>query len=184
MQDKFSGAVTLGYASLFISLWLFFMPFAGWTSFSSAEAALPFILVLGGVVLAIAGIFSFLNDAKIESVVFFIMAAANFSFSLRFIMWPKLQANTAFSPVDGWTLFLVAVVFFYLWIASFKGNTVRQLFLLGLWLAFLAGAIANWFSISIFAYISGYLGLITSLLAGWYSASMVKNIGNQPQPIS
>jgi succinate-acetate transporter protein len=173
MEAKFPSAVTLGYAVLFITLWLFFMPAAGWFSFDAAQAAVPGWMILGGVVLAIAGIFCFFNKSKVDPVVFLILAGVIFSFALRYVMMPSLEANKTYSPVDGWALALVAVVIFYLWLASLKSDAVKQFFLLGLWLAFLAGAIANWWSLTVFAYICGYLGLATALIAGWYSASAV-----------
>lgn len=173
MTSKFPGAVSLGYAILFITLWLFFMPFAGWFSFGSAAAAMPTIMILGGVVLAIAGIFSFFNENKIDTIIFLILGAVNYSFAARFSMMPNLAANSNYSAIDGWIIILLTAVIFLLWLASMKGDTVKQIFLLGLWLAFLAGAIANWFALAIFAYIGGYLGLISSLLAGWYFATTI-----------
>jgi succinate-acetate transporter protein len=172
MQEKFPGAVSLGYAALFIFVWLMFMPFAGWYSFDSFTAVLPFVMILG-VTLAIAGVFCFFNESKVESVLFLILGTAGFAFMLRGVIFPGLEANTAYSPIDGWIMVLIAVVIFYLWLGSMKGNSVKQFFLLLLWLAFLAAALANWFSVDVLAYIGGYLGLISALLAGWYSASTV-----------
>ena len=173
MEGKFRSAATLGYAVLFVALWLFFMPLAGWFSFESAQAALPVLMVLGGGALTIAGIFSFFNESKVDPVVFLVIAALNFSYAIRFVMMPKLEANMTYSALDGWVMILVAVVIFYLWLASLKGDSLKQFFLLGLWLALLAAAIANWWSVAAFLYISGYLGLVTALLAGWYSATTV-----------
>jgi succinate-acetate transporter protein len=169
MQEKFSGAVALGYAALFISLWLSDLPFVGWSTWDSSVAVLPAMMILA-VVLSIAGLFCFFNESKVDSVLFFIIGAMGFSFSLRFILFPNLEANTAYSPLDGWTLILIAIVIFILWLASMKGKAVKAFFLLLLWLSFAAAAIANWFSVSAFSYISGYLGLISALLAGWYFA--------------
>ncbi len=184
MQNKFSGAITLGYASLFISAWIFSISATGWIQ--GAKAGLPFIMLFGAI-LVIAGIFSFYNEAsKIDTVLFLVVGAADFSYSLRFILFPNLQANTSPAGVDGWITILIAVVIFYLWLSSFKGNIIRQLFFLGLWLTYLSIAIANWFTLPVFNYIGGYIGLITSLLAGWYSAStvMIKKVSGSPQPTS
>jgi succinate-acetate transporter protein len=173
MENKYSGAITLGYTSLFISLWLFFIPITEWVGSESGTEVLPILMVLGGVVLAIAGIFCLLGEAKIESVLFLVLAAVVFSFSIRFVMSPDLSANTNPSILDGWILVLTSAVIFYLWLASLKSGAVKQFLLLALWLAFLAGAIANWFAVSIFGSIAAYLGMIASLLSGWYSASTV-----------
>ena len=173
MENKYSGAVTLGYASLFVTLWLFFMPYSGWYGVDSGNEALPILLVLGGVVLAIAGIFCLLNEAKVESVIFLVVAAVQFSFMMRFVMYPDMSANTNPAIADGWILFLVAVVIFYIWLASLKIGMIKQLFLLALWICFLGAAIGNWFAISFLHYIVSYVGLIAALLAGWYSASTI-----------
>jgi succinate-acetate transporter protein len=173
MENKYSGAITLGYASLFVTLWLFFMPFKDWYCFESGNEALPILMVLGGVVLAIAGIFCLLNEAKVESVIFLVMAAAQFSYMMRLVMYPDMSANTNPSIVDGWILFLVAVVIFYVWLASLKIGMIKQLFLLALWIALLGGAISNWLDVSFIHYITSYLGLIAALLAGWLSASTI-----------
>ncbi|MEJ2613418.1 MAG: GPR1/FUN34/YaaH family transporter [Ignavibacteriaceae bacterium] len=176
MKSKFPGAVTLGYAAIFISLWLFFMPVAGRFSLETAKVTVPILMVLGGVVLAIAGVFSFFNENKVDSIIFFIIAALNYSYSIRIKMMQDITTNSTYSSADGWIMVLIAVIIFYLWIASLKSNLIKHLFLLGLWIALLAGAIANWFSIAALLYLSGYLGLITSVLAGWYSGSTIFSI--------
>lgn len=173
MKDKFSSAVTLGYAVLFIALWLFAMPAAGWTTADPAQVVLPIQIILGGVILTIAGIFCFFNEAKIDSVIFFIVGTFVLSYSLRFLWFPNLKANTNPSTLDGWILVLLAVVIFYLWLASFKDNPIKQFFLLSLWISLLAFGLANWLASIAIGYVGGYAGLITALLAGWYSASTI-----------
>lgn len=174
MQDKFSGAVPLGYAAILILSWILFMPFAGWISFDSFPAVVPAMMILS-VVLAVAGIFCLSGNEKIEPVLFLIMGATFFSFALRFVMYPQLEANTAASAIDGWHLLLVAVIVFFLWLSAMKGNSIRSFFLLLLWLALLAGALANWVGLGVFSYISGYLGLIAALLAAWYLLSSLSS---------
>ena len=168
MENKFPAAVTLGYAVLFISLWLWYMGYAGWLAVDSMTDFVPAIMILGGAVLAIAGLFSFFNSDKIDTVIFFIVSSYSFAFSLRFIMYPGLAANSNPAVTDAWTHIVLAVVIFCLWFASLKGNVFRQLFLLGLWLTELGAAIFNWTGAMIFAFIAGYIGLITALLAGLY----------------
>lgn len=172
MNNKFSGFITLGYASIFISFWLGSMVFAGWVSFAAMQEGAVILMILG-IVAAIAGVFSFFTNDKLEGTLFLIFGTYIFSFMLRFIMYPNLAANSKNASFDGWIVLLFAIVFFYLWLASFKGNMYRQLFLLLLWLSMLALAISNWFSITFFMYIAGYLGLIASLFAGWCSATTI-----------
>ena len=172
MQEKFSGSVTLGYAALFLLLWLSHLPYVNWYPNESFTAAIPLVMIFS-VTIAIAGIFCFFYDAKTDAVLFLFLGAAGFSGALRFVIYPNLAANTAPSMVDGWSSFFTGVVILYLWLASMKTNPFKQFFLLSLWLALFAMAITNWFSSMIFAYIGGYLGLLAAVLAGLYSASTV-----------
>jgi succinate-acetate transporter protein len=83
-------------------------------------------------------------------------------------MYPGLFANSNPVATDAWTHFVLAVVICCLWYASFGGKIFRQLFLLGLWLTELGAAIFNWTASTVFVYITGYIGLITAVLAGLY----------------
>lgn len=176
MNNKFSAASDLGYAVLFISTWLSSMVYAHWISGDAMSNALPMMMILGGIVLAIAGIFSFFREGKIEPVLFLVIGAASFSWTLRYTMSPNLPANTGPAAMDGWILIVIAAVVFCLWLASFKGHLIRQLFLLGLWLSHLAGALVNWTNSGAIGTIGGYIGLITALLALWYFLSSVTGI--------
>jgi succinate-acetate transporter protein len=167
MENKFSAAVSLGYASLFISLWLRYMSYAGWIANESALDIIPIVMILG-VVLAISGIFSFFNGDKIEPVLFLIVAAYSFSFSLRFIMYPNLSANLNPAATDGWVHILSATVVICLWLSSMGDKILRQLFLLGLWLAELGAALSNWTAANIITMIAGYIGLVSAIFAALY----------------
>jgi succinate-acetate transporter protein len=173
MENKFPGAITLGYATLFISFWLWYMGYAGWVAVSSMTDFVPTMMILGGAVLAIAGIFSFFNRDNVETVLFFVIAAYAFAFALRFIMYPALPANSNPAATDAWSHIVLAVVIFCLWYASLGGKALRQLFLLALWLTELGAAIFNWTSANIFALIAGYIGLIAAIFAGLYFASIL-----------
>ncbi|MEJ2616877.1 MAG: hypothetical protein P8Z35_18125 [Ignavibacteriaceae bacterium] len=173
MENKFSAAVSLGYASLFISLWMWYMNYAGWVAVDSVSDIVPIMMILG-VVLAISGIFSFLNGDKLEPILFLIIAAYAFSYSLRFVMYPNLPANTNPAVTDGWAHILIAAVIFCLWLGSMGGKIYRQFFLLGLWLAELGAAISNWTAATIITVIAGYIGLITAVLAALYFFSTIE----------
>ena len=173
MENKFSAAVSLGYASLFISMWMWYMNYAGWIPAGSGVDIVPIIMILG-VVLAISGIFSFLNGDKVEPVLFLIVAAYAFSYSLRFVMYPGLPANTNPAVTDGWAHLIIAVVIFCLWFSSLSGKVFRQLFLLTLWLAELGAAISNWTAASIITVIAGYIGLVSAILALLYFFSTME----------
>ncbi len=173
MENKFSAAVSLGFATLFITLWLRYMNYAGWVADENISDIVPLIMILG-VVLAISGIFSFFNGDKIEPVLFLIVAAYVFSVSLRFIMYPNLPANTNPAVTDGWVHILAAAVVICLWLGSFGGQILRQLFLLGLWLAELGAALSNWTAATIFTVIAGYIGLISAIFAALYFFSTIE----------
>jgi succinate-acetate transporter protein len=168
MENKFPAAVTLGYGVLFISFWLRYMGYTGWVTVDNIADFIPAMMIIGGVALAIAGLFSFFNNDKIDTVVFFIVSAYSVAFTLRYIMYPGLPANSNPAATDAWTHLVLAVVIFCLWYASFGGKVFRQLFLLGLGLTELGAAIFNWTAATVIAYIAGYIGLITAILAGLY----------------
>jgi succinate-acetate transporter protein len=168
MENKFPAAVTLGYGALFISLWLRYMGYTGWVAVDSTTDLVYAIMIFGGAALAIAGLFSFFNIDKIDPVVFFIVSAYSFAITLRFITYPGLFANSNPVTTDAWAHFVLAIVILCLWYASFGSKVFRQLFLLGLGLAELGASIFNWTESTVFAYIAGYLGLITAVFAGLY----------------
>ena len=173
MENKFSAAVSLGYATLFISLWLRYMSYAGWIANENVSDIVPIITILG-IVLSISGIFSFYNADKIDPVLFLIVAAYAISVALRFMMYPNLPSNLNPAATDGWIHILVAVVIFYLWFGSLGVKTLRQLFLLGLWLAELGAALSNWTAATFFTVIAGYIGLISAIFAALYFFSTIE----------
>ena len=173
MERKFADSVTLGYACLFITGWLISMINAHWFSLPMEASGAMLIMILGGVVLAIAGIFSYINGDTLNTTLFLVLGALFFSFSLTSLMPANASLAGLYSGFSGWIYVLFAVFIFYLWFSSFGGNMVRNLFLLGLWLTLLALAIASWSTSTGFDVVGGYLGLITSLLAGVVSAESI-----------
>ena len=173
MERKFADSVTLGYACLFISGWLISMINAHWFSLPMESSGAMLVMILGGVVLAIAGIFSYINADTLNTTLFLVLGALFFSFSLTSLMPSNASLAALYSGFSGWIYILFAVFIFYLWLSSFGGDIARNLFLFGLWLTLLALAISSWSSSTGFDVVGGYLGLITSLLAGYVSAEGV-----------
>jgi succinate-acetate transporter protein len=171
MERKFASAVTLGYACLFISGWLISMINAHWFIPPVSYTGLMLILILGGVVLAISGIFSYINADTLNTSLFLVFSALLFSYALTEMSSATASQAGVYSGFSGWIYALFAVFIFYLWIGSFGEGSARNLFLLGLWLTLAALAIANWASSPGLDYVAGYLGMGTSLLAGYVSAS-------------
>jgi len=79
----------------------------------------------------------------------------------------------------GWVEIVWAIFFFYLWLGVMRKGVFVNLFMLGLWLTFLALAIGNWTMALFLVYVAGYLGLITALLAGWLSARNIITVETQ-----
>ena len=173
MDRKFADAATLGYACLFISGWLISMVNAGWYSTPIAHSGQMLVFILGGVVLAIAGIFSYLNGDSLNTSLFLVFGALLFSLGLTTLYAPSASQAGVYSGFAGWMYILFAAFAFYLWLGSFGGGLARTVYLLGLWLTMLALAIANWASSAGLAGIAGYIGLATSLLAGYVSAEHI-----------
>jgi len=126
-------------------------------------------LILGGVAVTFAGILSYFRGETYEFTLFSALGAYFFIFSLDYILFSFM--GSSFSANGGWIEVVWAVLFFYMWLSVFmeKGIFVF-LFLLGLWLTFLDFAIGNWIASRVCIYIGGYIGLATSVLAGWLSA--------------
>jgi hypothetical protein len=170
-ENKFPGAVTIGYMTIFISSFYFGLIWSGWVQTITEEWVT--IVLIFNVLLIVAGLFSLSNTDKIDVLVFLTLGANWIGFILRFIWYPNIAANSAAAVMDGWICFLLTIVFFCTWFASLKGNLFRKLFLLGLWLGFLAATIWNWFSVIFFMNVFAYLSLITAILAGIYGASTI-----------
>lgn len=170
MERKFGDSVTLGYACLFISGWLISMLNAHWFAPPLDHSGLMLVMILGGVVLAISGIFSYINGDTLNTALFLVFGALLFSFALTSIISPSESSAGVYSGFSGWVYVLFSVFAFYLWVGSFGGSTARNIYLLGLWLTLLALAIANWAASPGLDIIGGYLGLATSLFAGYVSA--------------
>jgi uncharacterized protein len=170
MERKFADSVTLGYACLFIAGWLISMINAHWFAPPLDQSGLMLVMILGGVVLAISGIFSYINGDTLNSTLFLVFGALFFSFALTSMNSASESSAGVYSGFAGWIYVLFSIFAFYLWIGSFGGGMARNVFLLGLWLTLLAWAIANWAASPGLDIIGGYLGLATSLFAGYVSA--------------
>jgi succinate-acetate transporter protein len=167
MNDKLANPKVVGYAAIFITGWMFSMYNAGWFMQRYPQSDLITGLILGGIVVAIVGIFSFFRGETYEMSLFLGLGAFFFIASMVSM---HATANSGPSANEGWLDIVWAVYFFYIWLGVMKKDVVVNLFLLALWLTLLALAIGNWTMTMFLVYIAGYLGLITALLAGWLSA--------------
>lgn len=170
-ENKFPGAVTVGYMAVFMSLFYFALLWSGWIE-ASDQDYITIALIFNFLIILI-GLFALSNVDKLDSVLFIILGTFWTGFLLRVLWYPGLSSNSQPAVLDGWALLLAAIVFFILWIASLKGNAYRKFFLLGLWLTFLVCAIGNLSNVLFLMKIFAYLSFITAVLAGIYGASTI-----------
>lgn len=164
---------TVGYMALALTGWMLSMTAAGWYNqyyLAGTSLMLPFALLL-----AIIGILAYLHGRSLDSIAFFAFAAL-------FTAAHTTMASTAgAAPMSyiGWFWIVWTVFFAYMWLGSFRAELPRQLFLLGITLTFLAKAIYGWTDMRVLELISGYLGLISSIIAAIISASDVIVFGRE-----
>ncbi|HEY7887596.1 MAG TPA: hypothetical protein VIC29_05160 [Steroidobacteraceae bacterium] len=167
---------TVGYMALALTGWMLSMTAAGWYEhfyLAGTSLMLPFALLL-----AIVGILAYLHGRSLDSIAFFAFAALFTSAHSAMIAMTGTQVAAPMSYV-GWYWIAWTVFFAYLWLASFRAELPRQLFLLGIALTFLAKAIYGWTDMRVLELISGYLGLISSIIAAIISASDVIVFGRE-----
>ena len=166
---------TVGYMALALTGWMLSMTAAGWYDrfyLAGTSIMLPFALLL-----AIIGILAYLHGRSLDSIAFFAFAAL-FTSTHSAVAMTGSQGAAPMSYV-GWYWILWTVFFAYLWLGSFRAELPRQLFLLGISLTFLAKAIYGWTDLRVLELISGYLGLISSVIAAIISASDVITFGHE-----
>jgi succinate-acetate transporter protein len=165
---------TVGYMCLALTLWMASMTTAGWYDRMYAHGTallLPMALGLG-----VMGILAHLRSRSLDAVVFLGSAL---------LLWSAHSASAMGagepSSYTGWYWAVWAVFFGYVWLGSFHAPLPRQLFLLGLTLLLLCGALHLWTQLAFFRVIGGYIGLITALLAALVSASGFIAFGQEMQ---
>ena len=167
---------TVGYMALALTGWMLSMTAAGWYDhfyLAGTSLMLPFALLL-----AIIGILAYLHGRSLDSIAFFAFATLFTSAHTAMVSMMPGQSAAPMSYV-GWYWIVWTVFFAYLWLGSFRAELPRQLFLLGIALTFLAKAIYGWTDIRGLELISGYLGLISSIIAAIISASDVIVFGRE-----
>ena len=164
---------TVGYMALALTGWMLSMTAAGWYDhyyLAGTSLMLPFALLL-----AIAGILAYLHGRSLDSIAFFAFAAL---FTSAHTTMASMALAAPMSYI-GWYWIVWTVFFAYMWLGSFRAELPRQLFLLGISLTFLAKALYGWTDMRALELISGYLGLISSLIAAFISASDVIVFGRE-----
>lgn len=166
---------TVGYMALALTSWMLSMTAAGW--YDHIYAAGMSLLLPFAALLAIVGILAYLHGRSLDSIVFF---AFGVLFTAAHSAIASMAAGAA-APMSyvGWFWIVWSVFFAYVWLGSFRAGLPRQLFLLGITLTFLAKALYGWTDLRILQLISGYLGLISAIIAAVVSASDVIVFGRE-----
>ena len=166
---------TVGYMALALTGWMLSMTAAGWYDrfyLAGTSLMLPFALLL-----AVIGILAYLHGRSLDSIAFFAFAVL---FTAAHSALTSMAGVSA-GPMSyiGWFWIVWTVFFAYMWLGSFRAELPRQLFLLGITLTFLAKAIYGWSDLRVLELISGYLGLISSIIAAIVSALDVIEFGRE-----
>jgi succinate-acetate transporter protein len=168
---------TVGYMALALTGWMLSMTAAGWYDrfyLSGTSLMLPFAALL-----AIIGILAYLHGRSLDSIAFFAFAVLFTAGHAGMVAGAGSIVPTAPMSYVGWFWIVWTVFFGYTWLGSFRAGLPRQLFLLGMTLTFLAKALYGWSDARVLELISGYLGLISSVIAAFISASEVITFGRE-----
>lgn len=173
-MNRTANVSALGYAAFALTLWMNSMLAAGW--FAPYETLLSLLLaaVLGGCVMALAGIGQYVRGHALDAVLFVAFAGYWWVAALE---QHALAANT-FAPTTGflgWYYVVWAFLAFCIWLAACKNGIARMLFTLGLWLSLLAFALGNWTHIEALTVLGGYLGLVTAIVGIYLAAAELIN---------
>lgn len=156
---------TIGFMCIGFVAWMSNLHAAGWLAEWSGYASVT-LLTLGSALLGLMALLAFFSERTLDSIIFF--AYAGYKWSLRSSFHVHITRGA-----DSWFLLLWAVVFFYIWLGSFRGEWARKLFLLTAWLALLACAVPDWThgaTAQVFVHVRGYLGLVSGAVALLISA--------------
>ena len=171
MNNKSVILSTIGFMCIGLPVWISNLHDAGWISGPAAYGG-AMLFTMGSVVLGVIAILAFLHGNRtLDTVIFFIFTA---------LIWTEVHHHGGAQMGDagmGWFWFIWALVFFYVWLASFKAGWARMLFLLADWITLLAWAIAAWSGAHALAIFGTYTALIAGLLAIYISAAEMINYG-------
>ncbi|MBS0381411.1 MAG: acetate uptake transporter [Proteobacteria bacterium] len=173
-MNRIANAAGLGYAAFALSLWMTSMIPAGW--FDSPDAILPRLmaLVLGGCVMAIAGIAQGLRGHALDATLFVGFAAFWWVGGL-----PTHLAGAGSPPLShgmlGWYYIVWALFAFCIWLAACRDGVARMLFALGLCLSLLSLALAEWLHLDALTVLGGYLGLVAAIVGIYVAAAEMIN---------
>jgi uncharacterized protein len=165
---------TVGYMALALTGWMLSMTSAGWYGqfyLPGTSLMLPFALLL-----AVIGILAYLHGRSLDSIAFFAFAVLFTAAHSDMAMTGTVGAPMSYLA---WFWMVWTVFFACLWLGSLRAELPRQLFFLGISLTFLAKALYGWTDARVLELISGYLGLISSVIAALISGSDIVAFGRE-----
>ncbi|MGH2516670.1 MAG: acetate uptake transporter [Ktedonobacterales bacterium] len=151
---------------------------AGWFGPAGLIAAIPVLIVFGGVAQFLAGMWSYARGNVLGTVAFGSFGSFNVAFGLLLLIgYPRLLVgDTNFSLTAGVFVLMFALIAGYLAYAALADNLMITAILSFLALAYLADGSGLWIGgHNIVGAIGGYAGIVASLLAFYLSAAIVVN---------
>jgi succinate-acetate transporter protein len=168
-MNKPAHSAALGYAAFALTLWMNSMIPAGWFDASDAMLANLLAIVLGGCVMALAGLLQALRGRALDATLFLGFAAYWWVAALAGHL--TAGGNAPYSQdFLGWYQSVWAFLAFCIWLAACRDGVARTLFASGLCLLLLAFALADWTRLGALTVLGGYFGLVTAVV-GIYAAA-------------
>lgn len=156
---------------------------AGWFGAEGLVAAIPVLIVFGGIAQFLAGMWSYARGNVLGTVAFGSFGSFNVAFGI--LLWMNhvgflglslLKGDTNVSLVAGVFVLMFAVIAGFLAYAALADNMLIAAVLGFLALAYLADGAALWIGgHNIVGAIGGYAGLVSSILAFYAAAAIVVN---------
>jgi succinate-acetate transporter protein len=175
-MDKFANASALGYGAFALTLWLNSMAPAGWFSQPWDNSLLQLLTaVLGGCVLAVAGILQWRRGNTLDTLLFLVFSAYWWISALYKHTLADGDQVTTSAGFLGWYYMVWAFLVFCVWIAACRDGVARMLFTAGLCLSLFVAALSNWAHVESLAVLGGYLGLVTAVVCVYIAAAEVIN---------
>lgn len=156
-----------GYLCIAVTWWILGILITSWLSLDVIPAFILNVLYLiSGFFLLIMAVLSWVFRRKdLDLVVFLSMAALFFCLFLAHLLVP--ENGKMVQGYRGWFALIWALFFCYAWAYSIwqKTGFMRSLFILTFWMGTLAAALSEWTNGYILEILSGYILLISAVLA-------------------
>lgn len=172
-MNRIGDAAALGYAAFALTLWIASMFPAGWFDATDAAPAMVLSLVVGGGVLALAGVLQHVHGHRLDAFVFLMFAGY---WCARALAWHTPIGDASVSPgFIGWFDAVWALVAACAWLATWHDGMARLLFMLGLSVSLLMLALGAWTGIDALTVLGGYVGLVTAIVGIYLAAAELIN---------